>query len=201
MWARKTFTFAAGTVTGNLSEVGIGRFADNVSLASKSLIKDNGTPITLTVGPTDVLTVTYEFRRYYPENDVLATVDIGGQSYDVVIRPAGAASDTNSNTAFSTFIYPTAYSGDIGIQTGYPTGSSSDGSYSSAAYVSDSHERNFTCTWGLNQGNFAGGIKSVLVRTTFGNYQCSFTPPIPKPTTSPLKSLALNFTFSWARRP
>lgn len=73
---------ARGQSAGNVSELGIGSInyqSAGTRLISRTLVKDiNGDPATITVLPDEVLTVTWEFRRWWvsPSNHVLTyTID------------------------------------------------------------------------------------------------------------------------------
>ena len=78
-WTRSIVTFARGVAAGNLSEVGLFKNNNNVSAFARALIKDSsGNPTTITVLPDEVLTVTWEVRRYWQSpqpHDLLYQVD------------------------------------------------------------------------------------------------------------------------------
>src|SRR5690606_10083462 len=97
----------------------------------------------------------------------------------------------------------TAYDGAIGAITGSPSGSSNNaGSVEVASYSPGSYQRDITWVWGLNNGNFAGGIGAVrtLLQDSSGTsrltFQCGFSPAIAKDAS---KTLALTFRYSWGR--
>lgn len=204
---RKTFRFAAGTATGNLSEVGVG-WASTGSLFSRALIKDAfGDPTTITVLADEVLDVTYELRSYAPLTDSApAVVNISGTNYTFVIRSAyatsveawapenqavGHASDSVGNFG------QVVYNGSIGSITSSPSGSSSNRTtVSNSAYANNSYQRDMTAVWDLNQGNVAGGITALHFYTTLGAFQMSVSPGIPKDLS---KVLTMNFRVSWTR--
>ena len=209
----RTYRFATGVATGNLSEVGVGETI-NSGLFSRSLIKDPmGAPTTITVLSDESLDVTYEFRYYAPGSDVtgsiVATGSIGG-TYDYTMRAANVTLNANSDIfgwslpvgqnapVFNSSSFR-AYSGAIGPVTGSPSGTEvalsgvSPRSYANGSFVLD---------WDVNalapNANIAGGIKSMMVKLGIGTYQIEFTPAIPKTATDVVQ---LTLRLSWARRP
>ena len=203
------YRFAAGSATGNLTELGIGY--SGVAVFSRTLIKDgSGNPTTITVLATEALDVTYELRLYPPAADVAHSTVISGVTYTGVIRASGVTSfsaggDWAPNMGNST---PTllsrggepaqAYNGAIGPVTGSPSGTYvSINDCVTAAYSNNSYQRTGTTTVGLSQGNLAGGITAIRILTSaMGVYQISFSPAIPKDAT---KVLTIGLTLSWAR--
>lgn len=201
-----TYRFAAGTATGNLSEVGVGWSSSPTgSLFSRSLIKNtNGDPITIVVLSGEALDVSYEFRLYPPSTDSTFSVNIGGTNYDCIVRPsyisATSAWDANVFSDYGgRFRDAIAYDGIIGGVTGAPSGAG-DGPYqvSTGIYSNNSYQFDGQCIFGLNAANFQTGIRSIYIRTFGSAFQCQFTPAIPKLNT---QVLTLNFRVSWARRP
>ena len=201
------YRFAAGSATGNLTELGIGYTSTEVF--SRTLIKDgSGNPTTITVLSTEALDVTYELRLYPPAADVVHSTVISGVTYTGVIRASGVTSfvvngDWAPSTSMSTLLArggraPEAYSGAIGAVTGSPSGSSATiNDCVTAAYSNNSYQRTGTTTVGLSQGNLAGGITAIRILTSaMGAYQISFSPAIPKDAT---KVLTFGLTLSWAR--
>ena len=95
-----------------------------------------------------------------------------------------------------------SFNGDIGAVTALqPSGTSSIITATTLAYSSGSYARASTVSAGLNDSNFSGGIRSILVGTYYsgaGRYQIQFDPAIPKDNT---KVLSLTIQHSWARRP
>ena len=88
-WGRRTWRFAVGTATGNLSEVGLGW--GNANLWNRALIKDvNGSPTTITVLADEYVDVVSEVRVYPQDN-------ISG-SFNVVDK-FGATVSTHTYTA------------------------------------------------------------------------------------------------------
>jgi hypothetical protein len=209
-WRRNVFRFAAGAAEGNLSEVGVGWSTSGSDLFSRALILDGlGDPTTITVLSDEFLDVTYELRQYAPTADVTGTVVDGSDSYDFTLRAARATVSTHwggglgiaSSHQIGQVPFFIAYTGTLGAVTGQPSGTtasiSSSGQGVNAAYSASSYQRDFTVSAGLSDINLSGGVRSVLIPTTRGEYQCEFDPPIPKDGT---KTLVLGFRVTWARR-
>lgn len=194
------YRFAAGVATGNLSEVGVGWSG---GLFSRALIVDTaGTPTTITVLADEVLDVTYQLRCYQPVVDSAGTVVLDGVTYDWI----GRAADVTKGDQYNWHVRrpaelqesAIAYNGPIGPITSTPTGDLSQGNGSAnAGYSIDSYQRESTMTFGLTQGNVAGGIKAISYLHGIGKYQIGFTPAIPKDGT---KILTLKVKTSWARK-
>lgn len=201
-WRRLTFSFDAGTVVGNISELATAWGAAQNTIFSKSLIKDNGVPITLSVTSTDILQVVYELRNYTPETDLSFSAVIAGVLTDCVARPSYIGTTWGLST-INTFFgsadvgYSTAYESDVlGTITSGPTGLNANCSHTVGTYTANTTSRPFTLDFSLSQGNFPTGIGSVLCRNTLGHWQVSFSPKIQKTAT---KTLALNFQSTWGR--
>jgi hypothetical protein len=200
----KTFRFAIGVATGNLSEVGIG-WTTTGSLFSRALILDGaGSPTTITVLSTEALDVSYELRMYPPTVDTSGTIVLAGVTYDWIGRASLVTS--YGGGAWLPGIYHagyapygmTLYSGAIGAITSYPAGSASAGSAGVASsYTAGSFYRDITFSFSLTQGNVSGGALAARFTAGWGTYQLGFTPAIPKDNT---KTLSLVIRHSWARK-
>lgn len=194
-----TFTFGADTVTGNLSEVGIGW---DSALFSRARIQIGGVDGTITVLPGETLTVTYTVINYSPDEDVEFQAIIDGITRDCVMRTASATSGNTSTgwgiTGGAVSIYDiNAYDGVLGAITSTPTGSFATGSGGNATYLENSLEKGMTGNWGFTSANFASGITAFLLRTNgLGCYQFSVDPPIIKTSEN---TLAMAFKVSWSR--
>lgn len=208
-WTR-TFRFALGALNGNYTEVGVGWATS--SLFSRALILDGGgNPTTITVLADEQLDVIYQLRTYSPTTDWGGTYTIGGVSTDVVGRlsqaggtfggTGGPLSGSLDATVISGF-GKSAYTGDIGVITGLPSGTNNSVvTAASATYSNNSLVRDTTVTGGLNEWNLSGGIRSVHLPGSTAvahSYQYQFTPKIAKDNT---KTLALTFRIGWGRRP
>lgn len=208
-----SYTFAQGAATGNWTEVGIGPTVSN--LWSRELIRSpSGSPITLTVLAIDILTIEYELRVYYNENDVTGTINISGSNYDYIIRPYGLRNDAASYMVSGSWMSSAfSYSGSCAVWNGAlnqaytaPGGTNNTNSVSSmsvAPYVSASYTKVCTFNYGITGANLSGGI-TVVAPFAQGDannggvqpFKCGFTPAIPKDNT---KQLSLTFSFTWGR--
>jgi len=186
--ARTTqYNFAAGTATGNLSEVGVGVIGTNGELFSHSLILDSlGSPTTITVLSNEALYVTYQLRQYVPLNDVTGSISISGSPYTYTLRAANATSTTSwalGNGAFGTMSSGSfVTNGVLGTITSGPTGTAAaPTSIVTDPYSLGSSQRTATATWGLSDGNLAGGITCFYMSFNGrGDYQMQFGAAIPK---------------------
>lgn len=208
-WARFTYRFAQGAAAGNISEVGIGwNNPPATNLFSRALVKDiNGNPATIVVASDEFLDVIYEIRFYIPETDVIKLAqDISGTPTDVTIRALGANVGANWANAMvqstrsantSSFGTTRVYSGAIGaITVSQPAGTGENVTTSNDAYVTGSYRLDGTIVVPLNIGNFAGGIMSLAVYSSFGAFQYGFNPPILKNNT---QQVTFRVRMSWGR--
>jgi hypothetical protein len=204
------FRFAAGQATGNLTEVGVSTRVATGNLSSRALILDNvGNPTSITVLADEVLDVTYQFRQYVPEVDSTGNITLDGVVYAYVARAANADSQSTTEgwsiatggqagTTVGASFRQTAHSGAIGLLTDEPAGTTSEGTATSLAYLPGSYQAEWSLAFGVNNGNFAGGIGAIRSRCGIGTYQFGFTPNIAKDLN---KTLSLTFRHSWSRRP
>lgn len=203
-WARRTYRFAAGVATGNVSEVGVGWAATGATLFSRALVRDEeGDPVTVTVLADEVLDVVYEARMYAPYTaDTTFDVTISGATQSVTGRVAAVgdwACNYLMSNGFTHGGWFAPFNGNIGTISQSPSGSQgADAGGSMAAYSNNSLTRSGNFAWGLDSGNLAGGIKSI--RHQIGGdpiyFQYQFTTAIAKDNT---KTLTLGFSFSWDR--
>ena len=190
-----TYTFAVGTATGNLSELGIGQ---NVShLFSRALIKDGaGNPTTITVLADESLRVSYELRVSQTVLDYNVVVD----GYTFVIRAANIDSSTGNASAWGSRTAKEVgnvmfYDGAIGALTARPAGASSGASLTDAAsYTLGS----YTLTGALNattaNANFS--ISALAWTMGPGSWQASISPVIVKDDT---KVVDIGVRLTWGR--
>jgi hypothetical protein len=200
---------ALGALDGNYSEVGVGWASG--SMFSRALILDGGgSPTTISVSSSEQLDIVYQLSVYPPLVDTgPSAVTISGVSYTITGRASivsaisgvGSWGVQLSNPAMrlwgGSFI---GYNGAIGAITGSPGGTPTSGDGSSTnAYSNNSLTLTGMLTASLTAGNVAGGLSSVVCSW---DSQCSFqygvSPAIPKDGT---KTLSLNYSYSWARRP
>lgn len=204
-WARRTFRFATGVATGNLSEVGVGWGA---GLFSRAIIVDlAGNPTTITVLSDESLDVIYELRLYPPLADNTFTCDISGVTYTCVRRASRVTSESWApinifGAGILGLYYITAFNGVIGSITTAPNGSTySKNSAGFGVYTDYTYNITIPLEFGLTEGNVSGGISALELTQsggsqTGGSFQISFSPAIPKDAT---KTLNLTFQISWAR--
>ena len=209
-WARQTYSFPVNTVVGNLNEVGIGWVAgaDNTSLFSRSLIKDeNGNPITLSIVADDLLTITYELRLYPTLTDTTGTIDTGLGTHTYISRAAKVTSgywsgDFGEYGAMGYSTTAKTYPTDIGDIFNQPSGTESGylGYTENKAqpYTAGNYYRDVVLSFGVNSANHAAGIRSLAWLSTSGLGACQiqFDPPIPK---TNLQRFDLTLRVSWGR--
>lgn len=190
-YGRFTFTFTAGSVTGDLREIGF--FNSLNTMFSHALLKDGaGNPTTITVLPDENLYVTYEFRKYAQETDQTGTFNltINGvdTSFSYIARPALINTNTLSDWRGLYYWYGShklgantdvvAYeSQTLGTPTGTPTGTAVAGSGTLDTYTEGSFTTTLNCVFDPPIANFTNGIGSMMLCNGF---QLSFSPAIPK---------------------
>lgn len=198
-----------GSLNGNYTEVGVGWASG--SMFSRALILDGGgSPTTISISSAEQLDIVYQLRIYPPLVDIgPTTVTISGVSYDVTGRAAnvnqinhvGWYPSGGSAMAGSIASYSAATFGDVmGAITASPTGTSGGAATGSttSAYSSGSYTANADHQFPLAQGNITGGIKSSLMFWGVATFQYQYSTKIPKDNT---KTLVLNYSLTWARRP
>lgn len=205
--------FGQGQAAGNLSEIGIQRTSAAGPLWSRALILDGaGNPTTITVLADDFLTCYYTLRIMIPKEDVVFNIDV---DYDVdgivptVVtgRPLRANSSSASGSgwglntkSYGGWAYLNFYNGGLADPTAtWPLGSAVggpvSGNVSNVPYVTDSFERYFTRTSGLNEHN-SDQLRTCLLGWLMGCWQIEFDPPLQKDNTQTMK---FTFGYSWAR--
>lgn len=215
-WHQSTRTsrFPAGTINGNITEVGVGwNTSSTNSLWSRELIVDSsGNPITLTVLANEFLDVVYSLRFYPSVTDFTGSVTINGTSYSYTGRTANINSATcnmGQGTVIAAAISQ-VYGGPcvLGAVTGTitgQTGSAAPTTTSLAAYVDGSLTSICTTEFALDAGNVTGGIKACILATrTVGSFpglmaqewQLVFNNYIPKTNAN---TMGLVLQVSWAR--
>lgn len=204
-WNRRFSPGFLGSSNVNITEVGMGSGNNSGILFTRSLIKDSGgTPISMTITPIDYLDIYYSIRLYkYAGPDITGQVSVAGVQTDFVLRSAeitatvlnrsdyvGVVLQNGSYVGGFCLVYPNTST--LGSITSTPTGMVAGGTdtVNNIAYTSG-YVRQSTASFSISQGNAPGGIKCILFRTTRGNFQVSFSPPIPKDNTK-----TLVFTFS-----
>lgn len=201
----RVYRFAAGVATGTLAEVGVAWTSTTGNVFSRALITDaDGNPTTITVLADEVLDVVYELRQYPDLVDKVFQAVISGVTYDCVLRAAivtGQPWYQNIDSAtgpYGSIGAGQAFNGALGGITVSPSGLSDQvtATPTMGAYTNGTYFRTMTSTWGLDDGNLAGGITAVMQSTTRGAYKMSFSPPVAKDNT---KVFTLVTKHSWAR--
>lgn len=207
-WKRITFRFGVGAASGNLAEVAIatGAAQSGSTNFSRALILDEyGDPTTITVLSDEVLDVTYELRLYPDLVDRTGTVTISGSGdHAYTLRASIVANNLwgqylGSKPSFDPFGGANTlavFNGAIGAVTGGPSGNSGAVRPWTAAYGNNNLYVDGTGSFGLDQGNLPGYIKSVRYQTSLGAYQYELDPVIQKDSTN---TLTLTQRISWAR--
>ena len=189
-YGRFTYTFPAGSVTGDLREIGF--FDSSGNMFSHALIKDGaGNPTTVTVLADEQLFVTYEVRKYPVETDQTGTfvLTINGvdTSFTYTARPALINTTISTNYWYGSHQlgvdtnldkYIVAYETQtLGSVTGTPTGTAVAGSGTIDTYVAGSFKSTLNCVFDPSVANFTNCIGSIMLCNGF---QVSFDPAIPK---------------------
>lgn len=204
--------FPVGAAAGNLTEIGLCNGLDQVAnpLVSRALIVDGvGAPTALTVLADEILIATHYCRQYVPTSDVTGVVNISGVNYSYTIR---AAECTSNDTGFRRVLDLLTTVGRIGGEagfsastatlgaiTGIPAGEQStvtSADFTVAPYTAGTYYRDLTMNCPTSKMNSTGGIGSILINTSRGGYQMSFSPVIPKDAT---KILQMVWRFGVAR--
>lgn len=205
-WKRKTFRFAAGVATGNLSEVGVGwgnNTTDNTIYCRARILDGVGAPTTINILADEALDVIYEIRAYPPLTDVVVSgLDLGMSTHTATVRAASVTEgvfwggDLGSEVVFIQNLWTAVYNGTIGAITTKPSGSGASADPTNLSYATLSRTKKSNLNLGLTQANLAGGIASLDTRTTIGRYQIGFSPAIAKTAS---RTLRLDLQVSWGR--
>lgn len=201
------YTFAQGSVVGNMAEVGIGWTNTGIGLWSRArILNDSGEPTTLTVTAIDQLTVYYKLTSYAPLADLVGVVNLSGTDYAYTARLASADSFDPGLSMFSWEAYGVRSianylsSATLGPITGNVIGGSvsyEGPAYANSSYAPGQRYLDTIATWGPSIGNRAGGIGALsLTFSGYAKFQYKFTTPIPKDNT---KTLTLTFRAAWDR--
>jgi len=210
-YRRKTYRFAAGTATGNVSELGISP-ASTGAVFSRALVLDGGgSPTTITILSDEVLDVIYELRLYVPMNDATGSITLSSEGSTHTWTFRALEVDGSGNTPWSSFRRAFDFAivnqnwQQNGIESGLQaitangyaaTGTNATGTLV-GSYVVGNYYRDVQIFFDLNQANFATGIGRVAICTNYGAYQYGFSPKIAKINT---KKLTLVVRISWARK-
>lgn len=214
--ARFAANFAGGAV--NITELMIAPLAANANAHSRVLTLDGGgSPVAVPIDADEAFDVFYTLRNYpnHVTADGAGSVDISGTIYNYTIRAAnvttsaewsrniyrlhsGVYSVGSSNGSITVF----GTGATLGAVTSEPSASSSDSMFVTVSnvtdetYSTDTFQRKVTYNWSLTEGIVTGGIKAMLLGSTWGQYQLLFDVPIPKTGSN---SLAFPLTTVWSR--
>jgi hypothetical protein len=210
------YVFTQGSVTGNISEVGVGWATTGSTLFSRALIVDGtGTPTTITLLPIDQLIIYYRLNASQPTTDTTTSVMISSVSYPYTIRTAYAGNYASNGVTFKYGYAFTKLGGSIimygndaalgpitGALSGTIIANSGNGgfTFSYPAYTPGSYYRDSTFSVDVNTANAVGGIGGIqwqmgLYSTSLAS-QLVLPTPIPKTNT---QVLTLTVRFTWAR--
>ena len=208
------FRTTLGALSGNYTEVGVG-WASGSNMWSRALILNGGgTPTPITVLVTEQLDIVYQLSVYPPLVDWTDTVTISGVDYDITGRAAYVNNVSGGNDGWSCGVTSNVQHGSWGstrdcLQRGNWCGDISRQVGASEqrrrtrqmAYVNNSKQRTGYQTFSLTAGNI-GGVRSAVSRWSAGQglcaFQYEFDPVLPKDGT---KTMVLNYSVDWARRP
>ena len=210
-WKRKTFRFPIGSVSGNLTEVGVGWSVDSgANLVSRALVVDvNGTPNAATPKIDEYLDITAEVRCYPQLTQSTGTVDFNGVTYNYTLISSEVTSSTawasNIGEAMSNYCLFVsdwaAYDGTIGTIEQAPSGVVAN-SDNTNAYNAPYSNNSFELVMGMNVGPsgwnlVSGGIKSLRMKSTHGSFQVEFDTVVPKTSSFTMQA---EFTLSWGEK-
>lgn len=189
---RYTCRFDAGTISNNISEIGVRMGAGGSVWCRQRILDEYGEPSSITVLSNEYLDVAYTVYFYPNLQDNVFTFAMDGVTYSCVSRHArGAqlASNANTRTYITNYcqhtilsVFSTQQLGDI---TGEPGGTAVTGGAIGVLAPYD-YSRRFSRSdvvkLELAVYNVDGGIGSMLVADYFGLFyrQLSFNPKLPK---------------------
>ena len=195
----RMFEFPLGAVVGNVTEIGVGWGS---GLFSRALVLDGGgSPTALTVTATDILQVTYKIEQTPSVTSTTGSFLLNGSSLGYTARIINVTQNAFSSMVTNGYITSTMTAGvyetgTLAAITGFPTGASAGATVTVAAYTAGTYERSATISVALANGNFAGGIGSMVVIVGGGwTYHIVFASPIMK-TASQTLSLGVKYSIS-----
>jgi hypothetical protein len=201
--ATYSYTFPAGSATGNLTEVGTGTAALGTVLSSRALILDGGgAPTSITVLADEDLVVQYRFRVKQPVADFAGTVDgktitMRAAFVNTLATSSGWRQTITPFTCSNAGLAASAFSGAIGSISDGPSGilgSVSTFSQNDAAYIAGSYTRTGSYLFSGSEAN--GNILSFVWVHGVACWQMQMDSVISK--TSPL-TFRIGVRTTWAR--
>jgi hypothetical protein len=200
----RVFTFAAGTVTGALREVGVGNTKD--TLFSRALIVNTeGTVQTVEVLADEGIQLSYELRAYINSSDVVFNATLPGNTsgsditHTFTVRPANISVAKSINIGIGYSHNNIAlYSGVIQGINQIPLGSATSlTSYVNIdTYVPGSFSTSFSLIFYESTGSYTEGVKAIRVSNQQCDFQIGVVPPIMK---TSRYILTLTAYISWGR--
>ena len=164
---------------------------------SRSLILDNnGNPTSVTVADNEYLDVTYDLYFYPKTFETTGTFELEGITYEYLNRTIEIQSVSlhNSSNGYSfadnqwflrTYSDNTPSNFDDKVTGSYISNFSYEGDY-----IPNTFKRKVSFTLDLNQGNFDGGLGSIIIRSAYMVRYLSkitFNPKLPKDNTCRMK--------------
>lgn len=200
------YNFTAGSVVGDISEIGVG-WASTGSLFSRTLLTNSlGVVTPVTVSAEDQLTVYYRISVTPELNDTTNDFTLGSTTYTCTNRLCGvsgfAASELFNTNMLGYVTSVTAYEAsvepcDITAPNPQAVGASITGTVSPVAYIAESFYTTTPINMGYTVGNLTGGIGILLVTFSGGvKQQIIFNPPLQK---TDSKSITLQIRLPWSR--
>jgi hypothetical protein len=213
-WRQRVWLFTEAFANGNLTEMGVFQGAAGSLMWSRQLFKDGlGNPTVIPKTNTDQLKITYEYRIYPPQNDVVGNVLISGTNYAYTVRSENTNNDiiwggsSGALGKLGDWAGGNPLAGDVQTlgttQTSPPyTQSANSNTSVPVAYTTGTFYRDITHKWEPATGNFTGGgIGGFRISPSIagvGLFQMSVNPKIPKINT---QRLTLVTRSAWGRYP
>jgi hypothetical protein len=209
---RSSRLFTETQANGNITEMGFWTATTGGTLINRAAFVDaTGTPITVTKTSTDEMRVWYEIRHYIPKGDITGSLTLLGSTYNFTFRPIGVNDANQWGQMINRFgIYglnaQVAETNPLVDPTGSAinTGTGAD-TATNDTYINGSFKRVVTYVWNSTSANFGTGIGyfqcgivNLNSTTNTTQWQCSFSPKIPKVTG---KKLTLVVTNQFNRKP
>lgn len=195
-----------GGVAGTWTEVavGTGTGQGNFLAFSRALIQDSlGNPTSITILPTEFLTVSYTLELIVPTEDVTGV--IGSRTFTLRAMNAATAStwgmySVNNMQPFGSGAVIAAYTGGLAAITSTPLGTlSGNATVQFNTYVANSFELTASATFQITQA--VGVIRTFRlppsgVTNSASKFQCEIDPPLTKDNT---QTLTVGCRFTWGR--
>jgi hypothetical protein len=207
----ESYTWAAGGVVGNISEIGVGPNTNGLGLFSRALILDgSGNPTTITLTSTDQLISYYRVSVTPPTADTTGSFVISGTTYNYIMRSSAIANFCSTGNAIASALLAVLYNtqcwspgcalGPItGTITGGTTATPGSIGITQGVYSTGTYNKSCTVVYGPSVANLTGGIQGISL--TYGSsymdiaFQTVFDNPIPK---NSINQLTMTYNISWS---